>query len=176
MDPLLRSQPLSALASSPAQPSIGRMLERIFDAAVLPDHPWRGASGANLSESPEAYFVELLLPGVKAEDVALTVQDAVLTLQARRSGDAHPNAQPIWRGIGMGELRQRFSLPGDVDAAAVEADLQDGILRLELPKAAHARPQTIPVTGRRNSLVSGAVGDGSTPANGPAVTAKTVPG
>jgi HSP20 family protein len=171
METLLRSQPLSALAGDPIQPGIGRMLERIIDAAVRPDHPWQGASGANLSESPEAYFVELLLPGVQAADVALTVQDAVLTLQARRRWDAPPNAQPLWRGFGMGELRQRFTLPGDVDAAAVEADLQDGILRLELPKAAHARPQTIPVTGHGYGRIGGAVSDGSVPATGVAETA-----
>ena len=49
-------------------------------------------------------------------------------------------------------MQQTVTLPGEVNTGAVQADLQDGILRLELPKAESARPRTIKVNG----LVRGA--------------------
>ena len=113
--------------------------DRGFDEIGLTGQAGRGFAGANVYESAEAYLLELPLPGVQAEDVEITVQDDRLTLKARRRWEAPPDAQPLARGFGPGELRQTVTLPGDVAA--------DGILRLELPKAAGARPRTIPVTG-----------------------------
>ena len=52
-----------------------------------------------------------------------------------------------WRAFGSGEMRQAVTLPAEVQSDAVQADLQDGVLRLELPKAESARPRTIPVNG-----------------------------
>jgi HSP20 family protein len=99
---------------------------------------------------------------VKAEDVEITVQDNLLTLTARRRWEVPQNAQPIWRGFGTGEMQQTVTLPGEVNAGAVQADLQDGILRLELPKAEGARPRTIKVNG----MIRGAPSAVSVPAHG----------
>ena len=79
--------------------------------------------------------------------MALTVQADRLTLQARRRWEAPPNAQPLARGFGPGVIQQTVTLPGDVTTGDLQAELRDGILHLELPKAASARPRTIPVHG-----------------------------
>jgi HSP20 family protein len=151
MERMLRYQPISPVASWPAQAGLDRLLARVFDEAVIAAQPVRGATGANLDanlyESPEAYLLELPLPGVKAEDVELTVQDNLLTVKARRRWEVPPNAQPIWRGFGTGEIQQTITLPGEVTTGTMQADLQDGILRLDLPKAESARARTIKVNG-----------------------------
>jgi HSP20 family protein len=171
MDLMLRYYPVAASAGWPARSGSERFFDRGFAAAGLADHAGRGFAGANVYESAEAYFVELPLPGVKAEDVALTVQDDRLTLTARRHWEAPPNAQPLARGFGAGELRQTVTLPGDVAADGVQAELRDGILRLELPKAASARPRTIPVTGAARGAPSGAPSAVGLPAQGGAEAA-----
>lgn len=160
-------QPVSALAGWPAQSGIDRLLDRVVDGATIPAQPSAGFVDANLYESPEAYIVELPLPGVKPEDVEITVQDNLLTFKARRHWAAPPNAQPIWRAFGSGEVQQTISLPGEVTTGAVQAELQDGILRLELPKAESARPRTIKVNG----MVRGAPSAVSLPADGRVETA-----
>lgn len=147
MERMLRYQPVSMLARSPAQSQIDLFFDRVFDDAAIAVRPSGGFTGANLYESPEAYIVEIPLPGVKAEDVQITVQDNLLTLKAQRCWQMPQNAQPIWRGFGTGAVQQTVTLPGDVNADAVHADIQDGILRLELPKAESARPRAIKVTG-----------------------------
>jgi HSP20 family protein len=158
MDLMLRYSPVAAAAGWPARPRTESAFER-------------GFAGANVYETAEAYLVELPLPGVKAEDVALTVQADRLTLQARRRWEAPPNAQPLARGFGPGELQQTVTLPGDVTTGDLQAELQDGILRLELPKAASAQPRTIPVHGAARGAPS-AVGlpaqGGAQAANGAA--------
>ncbi|MBI3970911.1 MAG: Hsp20/alpha crystallin family protein [Chloroflexi bacterium] len=162
MESMLRYQPVSTLAGWPARSRIDRLFDRVFDEAVIAVEPSRGFTGANLYESPEAYLVEIPLPGVKAEDVQITVQDNLLTLNARRRWEVPQNAQPIWRSFGTGEVQQTVTLPGEVNAEAVQADLHDGILRLELPKAESARPRTIKVNG----MVRGASSAVSLPAIG----------
>jgi HSP20 family protein len=172
MDLMLRYYPVATAAGWPARSGVERAFERgFFDRAGGELGPAgqaeRGFAGANLYESPEAYLIELPLPGVKAEDVALTVQADRLTLKARRHWAAPPDAQPLARGFGAGELQQTVTLPGDVTTGELQAELRDGILRLELPKAASARPRTIPVNGP----VRGAPSAVGLPAQGGAATA-----
>lgn len=106
-----------------------------------------GRSGgvANLFETNDGYVVELPLPGVKAEHVELSVQKNLLTLKATREWAAPEQARALWQGFGAGRWQQTFTLPGEVDAERVEAHLEDGILRLQLPKAQHSRPRQIKV-------------------------------
>ncbi|MDQ3699647.1 MAG: Hsp20/alpha crystallin family protein [Chloroflexota bacterium] len=106
-----------------------------------------GRSGviANLFETNDGYVVELPLPGVKAEHLELSVQKNLLTLKATREWAAPEQARTLWQGFGAGRWQQTFTLPGEVDAERVEARLEDGILRLQLPKAEHSRPRQIKV-------------------------------
>lgn len=148
MERMLRYyQPVSALAGWPARTRIDRLFDGLVDAATIAIYPSDGSTDANLYESPEAYIVELPLPGVRPEDVEITMQDNLLTLTARRHWEAPPNAQPLWRAFGSGTMQQTVSVPGEVIAGPLQAELRDGILRLELPKAERARPRTITVNG-----------------------------
>lgn len=131
---------------------VARDLDRMFDR-VMEDVPgfsgrgarMRAANPANLYETADAYWVELPLPGVRPEDVEITVQETLLTLRAKRAWQTPENAKAIWQGFGQGEWRQSFTLPGEVNNEKVNANLEFGVLRLELPKAEHARPRTIRV-------------------------------
>jgi len=167
MERMLRYyQPVSALAAWPARSGIDRLFDRVVAGATIAVQPSDSFVDANLYESPEAYLVEVPLPGVKPEDVEITVHDNLLTFKARRFWEAPPNAQPIWRAFGSGDVQQTISLPGEVTTGPVQAELQDGILRLELPKAESARLRTIKVHG----TVRGAPSAVSLPADGPVET------
>ena len=124
-----------------------RLIEDTFPVARTAQSAGRPAGAANLFETSEAYLVELALPGVKAEDVEVTVQENVLTLSAKRSWQAPENAKAIWQGFGAQEWSQRFTLPGEVNPERVEASLEHGVLKLELPKAEHVKPRTIRING-----------------------------
>ena len=130
-----------------------RDLDRVFDRLIEDTFTTgRGAQpraqgAANLWETPEAYWVELALPGVKPDDVEVTVQENVLTLSAKRTWQAPENAKAIWQGFGAQGFTQRFTLPGEVNPDRVAASLEHGVLKLELPKAEHVKPRTIRING-----------------------------
>ena len=146
----------SMIRYQPFRFPIGEMtrdLDRVFDRLIEDTFstgrmaPGRTPGAANLYETSEAYLVELALPGVKAEDVEVTVQENVLSLAAKRTWQAPQNAKAIWQGFGAQEWSQRFTLPGEVNPDRVAASLEHGVLKLELPKAEHAKPRTIRING-----------------------------
>lgn len=86
----------------------------------------------DIFESDAAFRIVAELPGVVAEDVSLSLEPESLTLSAPRRD------QPL-------DYRRKFTLSVPVEAEKVEARLEDGVLELELPKAASAQPRAIPV-------------------------------
>ena len=148
MASMVRFQPFwSTRAAPPA--TFDRLIDRFLQEPLETVQPARTGRPANLYESDEAYWVELALPGVKPDDVEITVQENVLTLKAKRNWQAPERARPIWQGFGPAEWRQSFTLPGEVNPDRVEATLEHGVLRLQVGKADHARPHTIKVNAGR---------------------------
>lgn len=122
----------------------GRMMQDALGAAGVARSS-RPSIAANLYETSDGYWVELPLPGVKAEDVEVSVHQNLLSLKAKREWPAPEQARPVWQGFTSGQWQQTLTLPGEVDAEGVEASLEYGVLRLQLPKAAHVRPRQIKV-------------------------------
>ena len=145
---IVRFEPFSVAPRRP-RPALDRAFDRmVLDTLGLaPRYAEARRSGltSNLYETESGYAVELPLPGVKAEDVEVSVQENLLALTVKRQWSAPEQARVIWQGFGSGEWQQTFTLPGEVDAEHVAAHLEDGVLRLHLPKAAHARPRQIKV-------------------------------
>ena len=136
---IVRFEPFSVAPRRP-RPALDRAFDRmVLDTLGLaPRYAEARRPGltSNLYETESGYSVELPLPGVKAEDVEI-----------KRQWSAPEQARVLWQGFGSGEWQQTFTLPGEVDAERVAAHLEDGVLRLQLPKAAHARPRQIKVQG-----------------------------
>ncbi|MEL6189342.1 MAG: Hsp20/alpha crystallin family protein [Myxococcota bacterium] len=86
----------------------------------------------DIYESNEAFKLVAELPGVTAEGVKISLEQDELTLEASRQDEAL-------------DYRRRFTLNVPVDAENVKAALDKGVLELDLPKAASAKPRTIPV-------------------------------
>lgn len=124
-------------------------VNRLFEESFVPNAP--GAAGGfapalDLSETPEAYFVEMAVPGMKAEDLNVTVENGVLTI----SGEVKQNAESKERNFHRVERRYgRFSrsvsLPSTVRGDAIEAKLEHGILFLSIPKAEEVKPRKITI-------------------------------
>ncbi|MGH2354328.1 MAG: Hsp20/alpha crystallin family protein [Chloroflexota bacterium] len=150
MATIVRYAPVSPTSRWATRSSIDRLFDRVFEDAFRPTsgaaEPTLRAVAANLYETPEAYWVELPLPGVKPEDLEVTVREKVIDVKAKRTAQVPENAQTHWRGFAPGQWQRRFTLPGEVNAEGVEAHLEHGVLRLQLPKADHLRPRTIKVS------------------------------
>ncbi len=99
----------------------------------------------NVWEDGEGLLAEAELPGVKSEELDISIVGNELTLSGRRPDAPVENASFHRRERGTGEFTRTVRLPYEVDANGVQATLVDGVLTLRLPKAASARPRKIPV-------------------------------
>ncbi len=97
----------------------------------------------NVWDAGDALEVEAELPGVKQDDLEVYAMGNELTIKGRRQtlqGDGqayHRQERPV------GEFNRVITLPVEVDADKVEAELKDGVLRVKLPKAESAKPRRI---------------------------------
>jgi HSP20 family protein len=105
-------------------------------------HGW--TPPADITETDDAYLVEIDVPGVNRKD--LTVEAAGGEL--RVTGELVEKEKVGWfrhRTRQVGRFAYRTTLPGDVDTDAISADLADGVLTVRAPRTEAARPRRITV-------------------------------
>ncbi|MDA1117471.1 MAG: Hsp20/alpha crystallin family protein [Proteobacteria bacterium] len=98
----------------------------------------------DVAEKNDAYLVTAEVPGVKKEDIHVSVDGAQVTLEAevRQEREAGKDERVLHVERAYGKATRSFSLPQEIDEAKVEAKYRDGVLELTLPKkAAAARKQ-----------------------------------
>jgi HSP20 family protein len=98
----------------------------------------------DVAEKNGAYTVVAELPGVKKEDIQVTIDGAEVTLAAevKREKEVADDERVLHAERTFGKVSRSFSLPQEVDEAKAEAKFKDGVLELTLPKkAAAARKQ-----------------------------------
>lgn len=125
-----------------------REFERVF-------HGLGGATGLrtagvfpaiNVSEDADAVFVRAELPGIKVDDLSLSIEKDTLTIAGERQlSSGQQSASYHRRELEWGAFRRSMTLPTRVDSDAIKARYVDGILTVTLPKAAEVRPRQITI-------------------------------
>ena len=104
------------------------------------------APAVDISERPDAYLVTVELPGVKLDDLTITLEDGLLTIQGERQFTSESSEQQYHRvERRYGSFRRSITLPSQVQADAIEASFEDGVLEVVVPKAEEAKPKKISV-------------------------------
>lgn len=132
-----------------------RRLNSVLDEAFgnLPFQTENGSAitsswtpAVDVFEDKETVKIVAELPGVKSEDVKLSIENQVLTLRGEKRQEAEAKSERIHRyERSYGVFERAFALPSTVDVDKIEARHQDGILTVIVPKAEKARPREIPV-------------------------------
>jgi HSP20 family protein len=114
----------------------------------------------DITERANGYLVEAELPGMGAEDLEITVQDGLLTIQGERHPVGGTPGEKVHRAERRyGAFRRSITLPGHVQADKIEASAHDGVLQILVPKAAEAHATRIPVRpGQDNRAITGNAG------------------
>jgi HSP20 family protein len=131
-------------------------MDSLFAHALGLHGQWQGATGAStpawapaldIAERTDAYLVAVELPGVEADDLEITLEDGLLTIQGERQFTSESSEQQFHRvERRSGAFRRAITLPAHVVADEVEASMEDGVLRILVPKAEEAKPKRIQVT------------------------------
>lgn len=105
-----------------------------------------GFPAVNVFTSDDQAIVSAELPGVPADKVDISVLDDTLTLKGNREADETPEGS-VWhrQERGAGEFSRSIRLPFRVEASAVDAKFDNGVLEITLPRAEADRPRKIAV-------------------------------
>lgn len=97
---------------------------------------------ANISESENAFHLDILAPGRKKEWFGLNVEKNVLTISYETKEQAETsNAKNIRNEFSVPSFKRSFNLDGKVNAEGIEAKYEDGILKVTLPKKEEVKPE-----------------------------------
>ena len=107
---------------------------------------FRSQPAINVWEQNDALKVEMELPGVKSEQVDISVAGGELSIKVNAPDVAQEDVTYHRRERPVGSFSRIVRLPVEVDADRVEADLHDGVLTITLPKAESAKARKINVT------------------------------
>ena len=151
MTTMMRWDPFQDLRS--AQDEMAQMSPMLAHALGL--HTQQGNAGTtttawapalDISERKDAYLVTVELPGMKAEDLDITMEDGLLTIQGERHF-AHDSSEQQFHRVERryGAFRRSITLPAHVMAEGIEASFEDGVLLILVPKAEEATPKRIQV-------------------------------
>lgn len=122
---------------------IGRIVESMFEDMLSPLMPFGRAELDNLvmprlhiAETDQAFDVEAELPGVQKDDVKITVENRRVTIEAEemREAEEKDGQKTLYSERSIRRYARTFTLPTEVDDEKAQAKLENGILRLNLPK------------------------------------------
>ncbi|WP_291317472.1 Hsp20/alpha crystallin family protein [Desulfuromonas sp.] len=97
----------------------------------------------DIFETNEGLTMKADLPGVNKEDLTIDIDRDLLTLKAETK--PQPKGEAIRKEFELRGYFRQFQLPDEIDAGKVSADLKNGVLTLDLPKAEAAKPRRIEI-------------------------------
>lgn len=99
----------------------------------------------DIYETDQEVTVIAEMPGVAANGIEVTLEDDVLTIQGRKEGEEHPNARILLQEYETGSYQRRFTVAETIDQNKIRASLNNGLLKVVLPKTEPAKPRKIEV-------------------------------
>src|SRR5215203_1311886 len=169
MTTMMRWDPFQDLRS--AQDEMAQMRPMLAHALGL--HAQQGnaraettawAPALDISERKDAYLVTVELPGVDADDLDITMEDGLLTIQGERHF-AHDSSEQQFHRVERryGAFRRAITLPAHVMAEGIQASADNGVLQILVPKMEEATPKRIKVRPGRATIPAASSGEDTTP-------------
>jgi len=131
--------------------SFSRTLDRLFDDATFRPLAWGRPVEARLpldiTSTEDAVTVEAALPGVRPEDVEITVHQDNLTISVKEQAEQESaEGERVYREVRRSSGSRTLTLPSGMNTERATATFENGMLRLSIPRAEAAKPRQIPVT------------------------------
>ena len=132
--------------------SLREAMDRLFDDAFTRPLSISGVSAApaiDMYQTDEDVVVKATLPGVKAEDVDITVTGETLTIHGEyKQENEQKNTRYHIREQRSGSFERSLLLPTDVKADKAKADFENGILTITMPIAEEVKPKSITIKAK----------------------------
>jgi HSP20 family protein len=151
--------------------SLRQAMDRLFEESFVNPGTWQFGDGqlvpVDVRATADEVVVEAILPGVKPEDVDITMEGNTLTL----AGDTSSKTEGEREGLLLTEIRRgRFSrtltLPAGLEPDKATATFEDGVLTLRIPKAELVRPRQIKISTHQGESAGQSAANGQVGTNG----------
>ncbi len=145
---------LSRRVNSTARPwvdSLDQLFERVFEDRWEPQ--WKGIASnwipaVDVEETENEYLFKAEMPGMKKEDVKISLLDNVLTLTGeKRTEEKKTDKEKKYHRVerSYGAFQRSFALSSPIRAEKISASFKDGILEISVPKSEEAKPKEIDI-------------------------------
>ena len=130
---------------------LSRMLRAFDEDGGLPAFsafPPAGGAGfsVDIEEADKEYRIRADLPGVKKEDVSVSIEDNVLSIGAKFQREhKESDGKRVHTERVAGDFSRGFRLSRDIEADKIDAEMKDGVLTLRLPKSGDAARRSVSV-------------------------------
>jgi len=146
-----RWEPFNEMVS--LRDAVNRLFEDSFIRPGAWPLPFDGGNfnvPADIIETKDNVIVKMSAPGVKPEDLDISVVGDMLTIKGETKSEEHfEEASYIRKERRFGSFQRTFSLPASVASDKAKAEFENGVLTLTLPKADEAKPKSIKVTMKK---------------------------
>lgn len=99
----------------------------------------------DIFETDDALTMLLEMPGVDRENIEISVENGVLTVEGKINFSKYEGLQPVYSEYNIGPFRRTFRISSRIDQDNIKAEMQGGVITLVLPKAEEAKPRRIEV-------------------------------
>lgn len=143
--------------------TLRQAMDRLFeDSFVRPGRWVAAADSGQLAVDVQMTGAELVvqaqLPGVKPDDVEVTIENGTLVIAAQtRSDEQSETSQYLLREIRHGSMSRTIALPDGLEPDRARATFEDGLLILRIPRAEQVKPRTIRITPTAGDQTDAAV-------------------
>ena len=151
MTTLVRWNPMRDMRS--LRNEMNRLFEEAFDE--MPLNRWQTSTNwglaVDVSENDEVFLITASVPGVNPDDIEITISDNVLTIKGEfKSEETIEEEKYHLRERRYGSFGRSLTLPVAVNADEVDASYENGVLKLEVPKADEVKPRRIQIQAHTN--------------------------
>jgi len=141
--------PMWSALDSQYQHRVGRLYEQMLESRIQRDENrslfGHGMPPVDVIEERDTIRLVAELPGVKPEDVRISVENNVLTLQGEKKEEERQDDRVYRCERAYGMFERSFTLPATIDANTIVAKFESGLLTVLLPKVEAAKPRQITV-------------------------------
>jgi len=154
---IVRWEPLRELGS--LQNEMNRLFNTVFDTPA----PTAGGStlrrwmpAMDLVEAGDHFVLRADLPGMSEEDIKIELEDGTLTVSGERKAEHEDREEGYYRvERAFGSFSRSLTLPQGVDAEAVSASFDRGVLEVRIPKPEQRKPRRIEIGGTQQQTIEG---------------------
>jgi HSP20 family protein len=155
---------------TPVDSPFARIIDRMIDHAAREQGvaPFNGEFATDtvlpmdIEETATHYLISADLPGVNPENINIDMHDGILTVSAESKEETRKeNGRVVLQERRFGKFSRSMRFPVAVNPDGIEASYTDGVLRVEVAKAAEAQPRKINVKTGNNTVTAAANGNGN---------------